>query len=129
MTNLFDDVYACKNEQAKNNAIAAIATVLNKCLSIDEKTALKASIREAIMGIILMQAAQRRVYLVCITPQLTDAPFTHHSCQNASALSCTRNARRKSRATTCTTLQLCSTISLPITTTYFTPGGRTKIGA
>lgn len=50
MTNLFDDVYACKNEQAKNNAIAAIATVLNKCLSIDEKTALKVSIREAIMG-------------------------------------------------------------------------------
>ena len=50
MTNLFEDVYACKNEQAKNNAIAAVANVLNKCLSDNEKTALKAIIRKAIIG-------------------------------------------------------------------------------
>lgn len=50
MTNLFDDVYACKNEQAKDNAISVIASVLDRRLSADEKATLKAIIREAITG-------------------------------------------------------------------------------
>lgn len=50
MTNLFNDVYACNNEQAKNNAIAAIANVLNHCLTENEKAALKAGIHKAILG-------------------------------------------------------------------------------
>lgn len=50
MTDLFNEVYACKNEQAKNNVIAAIAEILDKRLNDDEKTALRSTIRKAIMG-------------------------------------------------------------------------------
>lgn len=50
MTDLFNDVYACKNEQAKNNVIAAIAEILDKRLNDDEKIALKSTLRKAIMG-------------------------------------------------------------------------------
>lgn len=50
MTDLFNDIYACKDEQAKNNAIASIENILNKRLSNDEKTVLKATIHKAIIG-------------------------------------------------------------------------------
>ena len=50
MTDLFNEVYACKNEQAKNNVIAAIADVLDKRLNDDERIALKSTLRKAIMG-------------------------------------------------------------------------------
>lgn len=41
MTDLFNEVYACENEQAKNNVIAAIAEILDKRLNDDEKNSLK----------------------------------------------------------------------------------------
>ena len=68
MTNLFEDVYAGKNEQAKNNAIAAIAIVLNKCLTTGEKVALKAAIREAIIGNHFdADSAKERISRICYT--------------------------------------------------------------
>ncbi|WP_337671541.1 DUF7841 family protein [Prevotella sp.] len=50
MTDLFNDIYACKDEQAKNNAIVSIENILNKRLNDDEKTALRSTIRKAIVG-------------------------------------------------------------------------------
>lgn len=50
MTDLFNDIYACKDEQAKNNAIASIENILNKRLNDDEKTVLRSTIRKAIVG-------------------------------------------------------------------------------
>lgn len=50
MTDLFNDIYACKDEQAKNNAITSIENILNKRLNDDEKTVLRSTIRKAIVG-------------------------------------------------------------------------------
>lgn len=50
MTDLFNEVYACKNEQAKNNVIATITAILDERLNDDEKTALRSTIRKAIVG-------------------------------------------------------------------------------
>lgn len=79
MTNLFEDVYACKNEQAKNNAIAAVANVLNKCLSDNEKTALKAMIRKSITG---NHFDENNAYHKFTTQPLMGVTYMHHLCPN-----------------------------------------------
>ena len=50
MTDLFNEVYACKNEQAKNNVIATITAILDERLNDDEKNSLKVNYTKGYCG-------------------------------------------------------------------------------
>lgn len=79
MTNLFNELYACKDTQVINNAITIIANVIDKRMTADEKTALSAQLRKALLGNHFdhERATQRisRMYYATPNGNLVHAPF------------------------------------------------------